>query len=127
MAWAIARASFWSVLTAIAAVAPFIRRVSMQIAGNPAVRNRQLAREIRYDAKEEEGAHSLDVLSGVTPWHPAGCAVIIVRVSLREERGQPQPCQRRQAAQGESGEGKTPALGDHHGPRADRRARRGNR
>jgi hypothetical protein len=37
MAWAIARASFWSVLTAIVAVAPFIRRVSMQIAGNPAV------------------------------------------------------------------------------------------
>jgi hypothetical protein len=39
LAWAIARASLRSVLTAMAAVAPFIRRVSMQIAGSPAARS----------------------------------------------------------------------------------------
>ena len=39
IAWAMARASLRSVLTAIAAVAPFIRRVSMQIAGSPTARS----------------------------------------------------------------------------------------
>jgi integrase/recombinase XerD len=57
-------------------------------------------REIHYDAKEEEGAHSLDVLSGATVRHRLAAAVVAVRISLREERRHPQPGQSRQATAG---------------------------
>src|SRR6202521_1830964 len=69
--------------------------------------------DIHYDAKEEEGAHSLDMLSGATVRHRLSALSSLFDYLCEKNAVTHNPVKGVKRPKAESGEGKTPAIGDH--------------